>query len=110
GATFACIGNIRDELAHVYVQVTATPQSLFLQTLEDPCKPQFCVVSEPGPGYVGGREFFGATRNLQCVVDGRQFDDLMSGRSAVTTSLARPRRTFLPSRHSGRMSSEYCET
>jgi len=39
---FVKIGDIRKEVAnHIYIQITATPQSLLLQNLEHPCKPVF---------------------------------------------------------------------
>src|SRR3972149_5795669 len=44
---------------NTYIQVTATPQALFLQNPEHRYRPSFSVLSEPGPGYVGGYEFFG---------------------------------------------------
>jgi hypothetical protein len=43
-----------------YLQVTATPQALFLQRPEHPYRPSFTVLTEPGPGYIGGDEFFGS--------------------------------------------------
>ncbi|KAA8783081.1 hypothetical protein EC604_04390 [Paenibacillus amylolyticus] len=49
---------------HVYVQVTATPQSLFLQHSESDFAPEFTVTFEPGNGYVGGEEFFETEQNL----------------------------------------------
>lgn len=37
---FEKIGKIRQEVAnHIYIQITATPQSLLLQRLTHPCKP-----------------------------------------------------------------------
>lgn len=44
---------------NTYIQVTATPQALFLQNPEHRYRPSFTVLSAPGPGYVGGYEFFG---------------------------------------------------
>ena len=44
---------------NTYVQVTATPQALFLQSTTHPYRPSFTVLSQPGPGYVGGYDFFG---------------------------------------------------
>lgn len=41
-----------------YLQVTATPQALFLQRPSHDYRPSFTVLSEPGPGYVGGEHFF----------------------------------------------------
>lgn len=43
---------------NTYVQVTATPQALFLQTPGHEFRPKFTVLSHPGAGYVGGEDFF----------------------------------------------------
>lgn len=43
---------------HVLLQVTATPQALFLQDLDHPYRPEFTVLIEPGKGYIGGNTFF----------------------------------------------------
>ncbi|MEH1883275.1 hypothetical protein [Nostoc sp.] len=57
---FETIGKIRQEVAnHIYIQITATPQSLLLQSLPHPCKPKFCAaLPEPGDSYMGGELFF----------------------------------------------------
>lgn len=44
---------------NTYLQVTATPQALFLQTPGHEFRPKFTVLSHPGEAYVGGEEFFG---------------------------------------------------
>jgi hypothetical protein len=44
---------------NTYLQVTATPQALFLQRPDHRYRPSFAVLSEPGLGYVGGESFFG---------------------------------------------------
>jgi hypothetical protein len=44
---------------NTYLQVTATPQALFLQASAHDFRPQFTVLSHPGSDYVGGDEFFG---------------------------------------------------
>ncbi|MGB7439426.1 MAG: hypothetical protein WA919_00025 [Coleofasciculaceae cyanobacterium] len=56
-AIFEKIGNIREEVAnHIYLQITATPQSLLLQSLGHPCSPVFCAaLPEPGESYSGSR-------------------------------------------------------
>lgn len=54
---------------NTYLQVTATPQALFLQTPEHDFRPTFTILSHPGSDYVGGEEFFGETSNLV-----REFD------------------------------------
>lgn len=54
------ISDLRDFFkVNTYLQVTATPQALFLQDPEHRYRPSFTILSKPGPGYVGGREFFG---------------------------------------------------
>lgn len=54
---------------NTYLQVTATPQALFLQTPTHDFRPKFTVLSHPGSDYVGGEDFFGDTSNLV-----REFD------------------------------------
>ncbi len=44
---------------NTYLQVTATPQALFLQTPDHPFRPKFTLLSRPGKDYVGGDDFFG---------------------------------------------------
>ena len=52
-----------------YLQVTATPQALFLQNPGHSFRPKFTVLSHPGHDYVGGDDFFGDGSNLV-----REFD------------------------------------
>lgn len=49
---------------NTYLQVTATPQALFLQAPGHEFRPKFTVLSHPGSGYVGGEEFFGGGSDL----------------------------------------------
>jgi hypothetical protein len=49
---------------NTYLQVTATPQALFLQTPGHDFRPKFTVLSHPGSDYVGGEDFFGDGSNL----------------------------------------------
>ena len=53
------ITNLRD-LFRVsgFVQVTATPQALFLLDQLSPYRPDFIVVIDPGEGYIGGDVYF----------------------------------------------------
>lgn len=44
---------------NTYLQVTATPQALFLQIPRHDFRPKFTVLSHPGSDYVGGEDFFG---------------------------------------------------
>ena len=54
---------------NTYLQVTATPQALFLQGHGHEFRPRFTVLSHPGADYVGGDDFFGGTADLV-----REFD------------------------------------
>jgi hypothetical protein len=54
---------------NTYLQVTATPQALFLQTPDHDFRPKFTVLSHPGSEYVGGEDFFGDESKLV-----REFD------------------------------------
>ena len=54
---------------NTYLQVTATPQALFLQTPGHEFRPALTVLSHPGSDYVGGEEFFGENSDLV-----REFD------------------------------------
>jgi Z1 domain len=75
---FEKIGNIRKQVAnHIYLQITATPQSLLLQNLEHPCKPIFCAaLPEPGDTYMGGDLFFQANSPYCRVVEATEINDL----------------------------------
>ena len=64
------IGELRDFFdKNTYLQVTATPQALFLQTPGHAFRPKFTVLSHPGSDYVGGDDFFGEESRLV-----REFD------------------------------------
>ena len=53
------IGEIRAFFdKNTYLQVTATPQALFLQEGDHAFRPKFTVLSHPGADYVGGEDFF----------------------------------------------------
>ncbi|MBW4476571.1 MAG: Z1 domain-containing protein [Tolypothrix brevis GSE-NOS-MK-07-07A] len=67
-AIFEKIGKIREEVAnHIYLQITATPQSLLLQNLDHPCKPAFCAaLPKPGDSYMGGDLFFAEDSKYCC--------------------------------------------
>ncbi|MBM4229998.1 MAG: hypothetical protein FJ184_04500 [Gammaproteobacteria bacterium] len=56
---FELIGRIREAMPNqIFVQVTATPQSLLLQGLDHPLRPAWHVLVQPGDTYVGGQVFF----------------------------------------------------
>ncbi len=69
-----------------YLQVTATPQSLFLQNPNHRYRPSFTVLSEPGKGYVGGYEFFGdEDEKLLRFVDIEEVEQLTSSHQPSPT-------------------------
>lgn len=71
---------------NTYLQVTATPQALFLQTPGHNFRPKFTVLSHPGSAYVGGDDFFGDSSSLV-----REFD---INHLAVLAPGAQPSPTF----------------
>ncbi len=81
---FEQIGHIRNRLPHhIYVQVTATPQSLLLQAVDHPCRPAFCVNIQPGREYTGGDVFFDGdhrTKGLCVPIDPGEAQQLRVGR------------------------------
>jgi hypothetical protein len=85
---------------NTYLQVTATPQSLFLQEPDHPYRPSFTVLSEPGEGYVGGDAFFGAasTRLLRQVNLDEVVELQASKRNLPPVALYQPdcKRLFIP--------------
>jgi len=71
-----------------YLQVTATPQALFLQNPEHRYRPSFTILSEPGKGYVGGYEFFGEEeQKLLRFVDIEEVEQLTSSHQPSPTGL-----------------------
>lgn len=62
------LGSIRDGASSsLYLQVTGTPQAIFLQTLESGWHPLFTHYFKPGKGYLGGDFFFPKNRKAECV-------------------------------------------
>jgi hypothetical protein len=82
---FEKIGKIRQEVAnHIYIQITATPQSLLLQSLPHPCKPKFCAaLPEPGDSYMGGDLFFSENSNYCCIVDAEEINQLKKQKGSI---------------------------
>jgi hypothetical protein len=85
---------------NTYLQVTATPQALFLQGPAHDFRPTFTVLSHPGSDYVGGEEFFGETSNLVREFDLNDITVLAPGPQPIPTltipkSLLRALDTFM---------------
>jgi Z1 domain-containing protein len=64
---------------NTYLQVTATPQALFLQTPGHDFRPKFTVLSNPGADYVGGEDFFGENSQLVRGFDLNDINTLSAG-------------------------------
>jgi hypothetical protein len=80
-AIFALIGDIRNQMPnHVFVQITATPQSLLLQAVEHPLRPAWVVTIDPGEDYIGGEKFFEHESRYIVHVDGDEIGDLRAGK------------------------------
>ena len=58
-STYSRLRELRELLPlHTFLQYTATPQAPILINLIDELSPDFAIVLNPGPDYVGGRDFF----------------------------------------------------
>ena len=51
----------------IYLQVTGTPQAIFLQTMASGWHPYFTHYFEPGSAYLGGDFFFPKNRTADCI-------------------------------------------
>lgn len=85
---------------NTYLQVTATPQALFLQPTGHSFRPKFTVLSHPGKDYVGGEDFFAEQSPLVKEFDINDIIVLAPGpqptpRLDIPTSLLRALDTFL---------------
>lgn len=70
---------------NTYLQVTATPQALFLQAPDHRYRPSFTVLSEPGQGYVGGEAFFEPTGKILRYVDLDEIDHMRTTHQPAPT-------------------------
>jgi hypothetical protein len=85
---------------NTYLQVTATPQALFLQSPGHGFRPKFTVLSHPGHDYIGGEDFFGEGSKLVREFDLNDITVLASGSQPTPTreiprSLIRALDTFM---------------
>ncbi|MCL2100520.1 MAG: Z1 domain-containing protein [Fibromonadales bacterium] len=63
------IRDIRNTCAScIYLQVTATPQAVLLQTDDSEFKPSFVIYFEPGKSYLGG-DFFFSKPEPYCIIE-----------------------------------------
>ena len=63
----------------IYMEVTGTPQSIFLQTVKSGWKPYFVYYFKPGNGYLGGNFFFTPEPPAQIVLtDNEESADILA--------------------------------
>lgn len=68
----------------IYIEVTATPQSVLLQTNLSGWKPQFVFYFEPGQGYLGGNYFYPKVKSLNTIfTPDNELDDVTDGGDIV---------------------------
>jgi hypothetical protein len=72
---------------NTYLQVTATPQALFLQRPDGLYRPSFTVLSEPGSGYVGGEAFFDPDSKLLREVELDEVEQLRTSHQPAPTGV-----------------------
>ena len=73
----------------VYLQVTATPQAVLLQTKDSDFKPKFVVYFKPGNAYLGG-DFFFSKPDSYCIrpVDEDEVKDIKNPNTEISEGLA----------------------
>ena len=93
--------SIRERLPHhLYLQITATPYALLLQNSDNPLRPTFTKLLEPGDGYTGGEAFFDddtvdSARAPILFVDEAEGEDIQSGAAQAPDGLQKAIAFFL---------------
>lgn len=62
----------------IYLQVTGTPQSIFLQTIRSGWHPYFTYYFEPGTEYIGGNNLFSNDNKHIIFTDNEESSDIIS--------------------------------
>ncbi|WP_374029381.1 Z1 domain-containing protein [Bdellovibrio bacteriovorus] len=92
------IGKIRERAFYsIYLQVTATPQSLLLQGTNHPWQPQFFIKLDPGQNYMGGDLFFGKDIAIDETVTSIQPTDYVEFASQEEIDLLNNKGEIVPS-------------
>ena len=70
--------------AVVYIEVTATPQAVLLQSQQSGWKPKFVYYFKPGSKYLGGNYFYPKVQSLNTIFTPEyELDDVKSGNDIV---------------------------
>jgi hypothetical protein len=91
------IADIRNSAnACVYLQVTATPQAVFLQSEDSDFRPRFIVYFKPGTAYLGG-DFFFSRPDSYCIrpVEDDEIKDIRNPNTEISNGLATAILNFL---------------
>ena len=62
----------------IYLQVTGTPQSIFLQTIQSGWYPDFQYYFKPGKNYIGGNDIFSQNNEHIIFTDNEEAPDIIS--------------------------------
>jgi len=85
---YELINKCRRELNHVFLQVTATPKSLLLQSRGNPMRPFLTKKLEAGFGYMGGKLFFdSSSQHAKRDVNPAEIDDLKDEKGEIPEGL-----------------------
>jgi hypothetical protein len=95
--TFELIQTMRTRgTSSVYLEVTATPQSLLLQKFDSEIRPEFLQYFQPEPSYLGGGFFFTSPAPyVQVQISENEKADLLDAQTSATSGLKRAIATFL---------------
>lgn len=91
------IADIRNSAnACVYLQVTATPQAVLLQSKDSNFRPRFIVYFKPGNAYLGG-DFFFSRPDSYCIrpVEDDEIKDIKNPNTEISNGLATAILSFL---------------
>ena len=78
-----------------YLQVTATPQSLFLQSFESGWKPSFVRYFEPGKNYLGGEFFYSKPKPYTNITTDDDEADILIKTGEITDGLKKAIETYM---------------
>lgn len=71
----------------IYIEVTATPQAIILQTAMSGWKPDFVYYFKPGSGYLGGNYFYPNEKSFSTIYTPEyELDDIRDGGDVVCPS------------------------
>lgn len=80
----------------IYIQVTATPQSVLLQAKDSGFKPQFVHSFESGNSYIGGNFIYSFPKSFCTVITGEfELDDIKSGADFIPEGLKKSLLSYL---------------